>query len=61
MAERLEVPIIGELPVCSDVSASGDKGAPYMISKPDLDENAGQAWRDTMMGVADHVRKSFGL
>ncbi|KAI0258261.1 P-loop containing nucleoside triphosphate hydrolase protein [Gloeopeniophorella convolvens] len=56
-AKELGIKVLGELPLAPGVSAGGDAGLPYALvgSRSDVDGSAGQAWRDTMAGVAEQV------
>ncbi|TEB27928.1 P-loop containing nucleoside triphosphate hydrolase protein [Coprinellus micaceus] len=60
VAERLQTPILGELPLVQGVSASADGGYPYVLAGKDQGKGASE-WKDTMLGVAEKVAGSIGL
>ena len=55
VAERLGIPVLGDLPLAQGVSVSGDRGAPYALVGGG---NAGKgevAWKEGMDSVAEKV------
>ncbi|KAJ3506389.1 hypothetical protein NLJ89_g6896 [Agrocybe chaxingu] len=65
VTERLQVPVLGELPLVEGVSASADGGFPYVLnniaSVEKTDGSGGLAWRTNMAQVATHVASSLSL
>ncbi|TFY82244.1 hypothetical protein EWM64_g1765 [Hericium alpestre] len=62
-AQKLGVPVLGELPLVSGVSTGGDAGLPYgLVSDTGLqktDGAGGLKWKETMKGIADKIWGSF--
>ena len=58
-ASELSVPIIGMLPVLSDVSESGDRGVPIVLTGSGKDKSESvrgvEEWKETMSSIADRV------
>lgn len=64
VAQRLGVPVLGELPLVQGVSASADEGWPYVLgvaTKGDDDGAGGADWRAAMKRVAERVALGLGL
>jgi ATP-binding protein involved in chromosome partitioning len=66
VASQLGAPVLGELPLVSDVSTGGDAGVPYMLtssgSAPVTGESRGRKeWRDAMNVVAERVWRSIDV
>lgn len=65
VAAQLGAPVLGELPLVSDVSTGGDAGAPYILTSATLLEDGNQGthgrreWRDAMDAVATRVWNSL--
>ena len=63
VAKRLEVPILGELPLVEGVSTSGDGGYPFVLGSvgavKEAHGTAGAAWRDNMLQVAKRVASTL--
>ncbi|RXW16959.1 hypothetical protein EST38_g8891 [Candolleomyces aberdarensis] len=60
VAERLQTPILGELPLVQGVSASADGGYPYVLAGKA--QSPGESkWKETMGGVAEQVASAIGL
>ncbi|CCM05131.1 uncharacterized protein FIBRA_07339 [Fibroporia radiculosa] len=59
IAKRLDIDVLGELPVVSAVSASGDHGVPYVLGSDGTNASgdSGRVWKDVMSGVAHNVRQ----
>ncbi|KAF5340253.1 hypothetical protein D9611_007777 [Ephemerocybe angulata] len=60
-AERLQTPILGELPLVQGVSTSSDGGYPYVLAGNDSNGKSGKQWKDAMAGVAEQVLSTVGL
>ena len=54
-AEKTGVPFLGEIPLLADIRASGDNGAPIVISAPD--SAAGKAYRALAHTVGGALRR----
>ncbi|MEG3347679.1 Mrp/NBP35 family ATP-binding protein [Novacetimonas sp. GS1] len=54
-AEKTGVPFLGEIPLLADIRASGDNGAPIVISAPD--SPAGKAYRTLAHTVGGALRR----
>ncbi|KAF8154818.1 P-loop containing nucleoside triphosphate hydrolase protein [Crassisporium funariophilum] len=65
VAQRLAVPILGELPLVQGVSSSADAGRPYVLGSQktveETDGAGGLAWKESMGRVADLVVSSLKL
>ncbi|TFK24560.1 P-loop containing nucleoside triphosphate hydrolase protein [Coprinopsis marcescibilis] len=62
VADKLQVPILGELPLASGVSTSADGGYPYVLAnQKDQGNTGGRQWSEKMMGVAEQVATTIGL
>ncbi|KDR73139.1 hypothetical protein GALMADRAFT_72776 [Galerina marginata CBS 339.88] len=63
IAQRLDVPVLGELPLIEGVSASSDGGYPYVLKQLSTveadDGDGGVVWRSNMSKVAEHVAASL--
>jgi len=63
VAKRLEVPILGELPLVEGVSTSGDGGYPFVLSSSgvvkEVHGTGGVTWRDNMFYVAERVASAL--
>lgn len=63
VAKRLEVPILGELPLVEGVSTSGDGGYPFVLGSVGAVKEAhgtvGASWRDNMLQVAKRVASTL--
>ncbi|KAH6904136.1 P-loop containing nucleoside triphosphate hydrolase protein [Coprinopsis sp. MPI-PUGE-AT-0042] len=66
VASRLQTPILGELPLVGEVSASADGGYPFVLANASKAEQGpgqtgDQQWTTMMMTVADKVVRDIGL
>jgi len=68
VAERLKIPVLGQLPLVEGVSSSGDAGAPFMLrgntNKNDRDDApnpAAEEWKADMQRIADSVVETLQL
>lgn len=62
VAQRLGVPVLGELPLVQGVSASADEGWPYVLAaKGDHDGPGGADWRAAMKRIAEQLALGLGL
>ena len=56
VAQRLNIPVLGELPLVQGVSMSADGGWPFVLSSPksiqETDAMGGVTWKETMMRIA---------
>jgi len=62
VADRLKVPVLGELPLVEGVSMSADRGFPYVLSTSTVETSDGRGgitWRDNMAQVAERVASSL--
>ncbi|TFK32313.1 P-loop containing nucleoside triphosphate hydrolase protein, partial [Crucibulum laeve] len=59
-AERLSVPVLGELPLVAGVSTSADGGWPYVLGAS-KDGDGERQWKETMGKIAESVSSSLGL
>lgn len=63
VAKRLEVPILGELPLVEGVSTSGDSGYPFVLGSAgalkEAHGTAGASWSDNMLHVAKRVASTL--
>ena len=58
VAQRLGVPVLGELPLVQGVSTSSDGGWPFVLSSSNSVQEIGKggvAWKESMMGIARSV------
>jgi len=59
VAQRLGVPVLGELPLVQGVSTSADGGWPFVLSSSnsvqETDGKGGVAWKESMMRIASSV------
>ena len=59
VAQRLDIPVLGELPLVQGVSISADGGWPFVLSNPksgqEKDAMGGVTWKERMMQVASSV------
>lgn len=55
VADRLSLPVLGELPLVPGVSDGGDAGVPYMLAGGDGGGKGGEEWKGTMKGLAGRV------
>ena len=59
VAQRLDVPVLGELPLVQSVSTSADEGWPFVLSSPknvqEADGVGGVRWKEDMMRIASSV------
>lgn len=61
-ASRLDVNILGELPLVSGVSTGGDRGVPYALIKADIIPGGGrEQWLEVMDDVAMSVWQSINI
>ena len=51
--ERLDVPLLGEVPIDPDIRAGGDAGTPIVVSKPDSPQT--KAFRDIAQEIITHL------
>jgi len=61
VASRLEMPILGELPLAGGVSAGGDAGFPPMLKSAAARDAGERGWAGTMAAVAESVAKRIGV
>ena len=61
VAQRLGVPVLGELPLVQGVSASADEGWPYVLGAKGDDGSGGADWRVAMKRIAEQVALGLGL
>ncbi len=56
-AKKLDIELLGELPLTPGVSTSGDTGLPYalLVSRSETDGVAGRRWCEAMTSVAERV------
>ncbi|KAF9541429.1 P-loop containing nucleoside triphosphate hydrolase protein [Agrocybe pediades] len=63
VAQRLEIPVLGELPLVEGVSASADRGSSYMLnnlaSVEASDGEGGLTWRTNMARAAEQIAGSL--
>ncbi|KAF8875028.1 P-loop containing nucleoside triphosphate hydrolase protein [Gymnopilus junonius] len=63
VAQKLDVPVLGELPLVEGVSSGADAGYPYVLSSIDAvkssDGEGGLTWRSNMAQVAEKVAASL--
>jgi len=63
VAQRLEIPVLGELPLVEGVSASADRGSSYLLNNLATVEAAdgagGLAWRSNIAQAAEQVAASL--
>ena len=54
VAQRLDIPVLGELPLVQGVSMSADGGWPFVLSSPKSVQEtmAGVIWKESMMQIA---------
>ena len=56
VAQRLDIPVLGELPLVQGVSMSADGGWPFVLSSPksvqETDATGGVKWKESMMQIA---------
>ena len=59
VAQRLNIPVLGELPLVQGVSMSADGGWPFVLSSPkngqETDAIGGVTWKESMMQIASSV------
>lgn len=60
VAERLQTPILGELPLVQGVSTSADGGYPYVLAGK-AQTSGENKWKESMVGVAGQVASAIGL
>lgn len=60
VAQRLDVPVLGELPLVQGVSMSADGGWPFVLSSP-KNEMGGVTWRDSMMQIASSAVSALNI
>ena len=51
--ERLDVPLLGEVPIDPDIRAGGDAGTPIVVSEPDSAQT--KAFRDIAQEIITHL------
>jgi len=61
VAQRLGVPVLGELPLVRGVSASADEGWPYVLGAKGDDGAGGADWRAAMKRIAERVALGLEL
>ncbi|KAF9527238.1 P-loop containing nucleoside triphosphate hydrolase protein [Crepidotus variabilis] len=59
VAGKLQVPILGELPLAEGVNASGDGGCPYYLSTVEADMQGGIVWKEELKKIAKAVDESL--
>jgi len=60
LAERLRVPVLGELPLVQGVSTSSDGGWPLVLGVQEKDGIGAVRWKESMMRIADSVVLALG-
>ncbi|KAF8996031.1 P-loop containing nucleoside triphosphate hydrolase protein [Cyathus striatus] len=63
-AHRLDVPILGELPLVQGVSTSADGGWPFVLgggTEAEKNGEGGRQWKEAMSTAAESVCASLGL
>ena len=62
VAQRLDVPILGELPLVQGVSMSADGGWPFVLSSPkSVQETGGVTWKESMMRIASSAVSALNI
>ena len=65
VAQRLDIPVLGELPLVQGVSVSADGGWPFVLSSPksvqETDAMGGVTWKESMMGIASSTISALYL
>ena len=65
VAQRLDVPVLGELPLVQGVSTSADEGWPFVLSSSktvqETDGLGEVAWKESMMRIASSVVSALNL
>jgi len=52
--ERLDVPLLGEVPIDPDIRAGGDAGTPIVVSKPDSPQT--KAFKEIAREITSHLK-----
>ena len=65
VAQRLDVPVLGELPLVQGVSTSSDGGWPFVLSSPksvqETNGIGGVVWTENMMRIASSVVSALDI
>ena len=65
VAERLDIPVLGELPLVQGVSMSADGGWPFVLSSPksvqETDAMGGVTWKESMVRIASSAVSALNI
>ena len=65
VAQRLDIPVLGELPLVQGVSMSADGGWPFVLSSPkgvqETDATGGVKWKESMMQIASSAVSALNI
>jgi ATP-binding protein involved in chromosome partitioning len=65
VAQRLDIPVLGELPLVQGVSMSADGGWPFVLSSPksvqETDAKGGVTWKESMMQIASSAVSALNV
>jgi len=62
VAQRLDIPVLGELPLVQGVSISADGGWPFVLSSPKSGQQMdGVTWKESMMQIASSVLSALSI